>query len=100
MLPDNADAHDRLGEAYLLIGDYEKALQELNTARELKPDYFLTLKNLGDLYLAKGMSSEALKHYKKCLVQAASRSQEGAGHYYLGKFYLESGELDKVKEEI
>ncbi len=100
LLPDDADSHDALGEIYLLMGDYEKALQELNTARALNPDYFITLKKLGDLYLAKGMSNEALRYYKRCLVQATSRSQEGAGHYYLGKFYLENGELDKAKDEI
>ena len=100
LLPDDSDPHDALGEAYLLIGDYEKALQELKTARELKPDSSPTLKKLGDLYLAKGMRSEALKYYKKCLVQAVGKSQDGAGHYYLGRFYLENGQLNKAVEEM
>ena len=100
LLPDDADSHDRLGEAFLLTGDYEKAQHEFKTALKLKPYYSPTIKNIGDLYFVQGMNDEALKYYKQYLAQAMGKGQEGAGHYYLGRYYLNNGQLDKAADQI
>lgn len=57
--PDYRDARVLLGAIYLKIGDYEKALVELNAAAEIDPIYAETFELLGKTYQALGNEEKA-----------------------------------------
>ena len=49
--PHKARAHNNLGHAYAMQGNWDRAIEEFRTAAQLDPDYGLAQKNLRDAYL-------------------------------------------------
>ena len=66
--PDNAAAHNELGNLYCLVQNLEGALIHLSRAVELDPHKIRFLRDLADTYLAEmGNVEEALKLYNRAL---------------------------------
>ncbi|MGH7492383.1 MAG: protein kinase domain-containing protein [bacterium] len=100
LLPKEAQSHDVLGVAYMLTGNYDKALYEFNAALKTESDFYSSMANLGDLYRARGMHREALKYYQRYFDVAKGKNEKEMGHYYLGRFYLENDKLPAAAQEI
>jgi tetratricopeptide (TPR) repeat protein len=54
MAPTLANPHDSLGEILTWAGKYEEAKTEFLTAVQLQPDFFVSLMNLGNIYMLQG----------------------------------------------
>lgn len=65
--PDNFEAHNALGYSYYLMGDYYKALEILNRAVELKPDYINANLNRGTVLSDLNLDSLALIDFESVL---------------------------------
>lgn len=65
--PKSAEAHSLRGTCYDLVGDYEKALRDLDDAVQLDPQNANRYINRGNAYRDVDRSSQALKDYKYAL---------------------------------
>lgn len=63
--PDYRDARVLLGATFLKMGEYEKALTELNTAAEIDPIYAETFELLGKTYQALGNEEKAKENFDR-----------------------------------
>jgi len=68
--PEYSNAHYNLGLAYWKVGQSQKAIQELETARKLEPGTPLLYKLLGRLYENQKDYPRAIKNYKLYLESA------------------------------
>ncbi|NOY78505.1 MAG: tetratricopeptide repeat protein [Calditrichaeota bacterium] len=76
--PEYSDAHYNLGLAYWKIGQPQKAIQELETARKLEPGTPLLYKLLGRLYESQKDYPRAIQNYKLYLESAVGAKDAGA----------------------
>jgi len=65
--PDNAEAHDNLGNALLQKGRVDEAITEYQKALKIKPDYADAHINLGNALFQKGGVGEAITQYQRAL---------------------------------
>jgi tetratricopeptide (TPR) repeat protein len=96
--PDNPDAHNSLGVAYLLTGNYDAARQEFEAALRIKREHLDSLLHLGDLYLAKGRVRRALEAFEEHELQAAGSKPEEMAFCHKAKALLAMGKPDDVVE--
>ncbi|HXO39885.1 MAG TPA: winged helix-turn-helix domain-containing protein, partial [Thermoanaerobaculia bacterium] len=73
---DDAASHERLGAAYLVTGNYDGALRELQEALRLKPDFVWALVELGDLYQAQGLIRGATSDFDRAASCARGHEEE------------------------
>lgn len=95
-----AEVARKIGEAYILEGNYTAALGELLKAKELNPEDPLTYNYLGFCYMAKNMMPEAIVHFKKAV---ALNPSYAPARNNLGSAYMRLKEYDAaiaVFEEI
>ncbi len=59
--------HNNLGDLYSRQGNYEKAIEEFQTAIQLKPNYGDAYHNLGNVYYAIGEDKLAIENYQKAI---------------------------------
>ena len=60
--PDNADAQNALGFAYVATGRYELAMKHLREALRLDPKHLSAHENIGRAYLGTGNKAKAREH--------------------------------------
>jgi tetratricopeptide (TPR) repeat protein len=65
--------HAALGQTYIAMGDYEKAVGELNRARELSPSSLRNLAVLADAYGRAGRRGDALSIARQLAELARTR---------------------------
>lgn len=63
--PSSPNNHNNLGDLYGRRGDYERAIQEFQTAIALKPNYADAYHNLGNTYAQVGKNQEAIDSFLK-----------------------------------
>lgn len=85
----------KLGEAYVNLGDVEKAKEFLNKVLAENPKETKALVLLGDLYFKQESYKEAADYYNQAL-EISPREFDVL--VKLGKTYLESGRLEEAKE--
>ncbi len=85
-----------MGLFYLNNGEADKAIQFLNKAILLDPNYTLALNALGMASSMKGDFEGAVKYYQKCLSENPAFTEV---HNNLGSIYQEMGFLDRAEEE-
>ena len=100
LLPEEAVSHDRLAGAYVLVGNYDEAQRELDSALSLKPDFSASLISLGDLAFAQGRYEDALRSYTDYLTKAFGRNEEELAHTYIARLQWQSGNLETALEHI
>jgi tetratricopeptide (TPR) repeat protein len=91
--------HTRLGEIYMKARDYDRAIEQLEQARDLAPRDIFVLRSLGRAYLEKGerdavqavldrigeLDKDAFRHNTECAALA-------------GRFYRTGGDAHKAAE--
>jgi Flp pilus assembly protein TadD len=73
LLPDNHDLLTTRAEVFLATGSLPQALQDLQRARELRPDVPETFELLGRVCRAQGDDAGAEEHLQKALKIRAER---------------------------
>jgi eukaryotic-like serine/threonine-protein kinase len=87
------EVHLALGNAYLAMGKYTQAAEEMNKAVELAPNSDDGYRHLAEAYMRSGRKNEAIDAYQKAIQ---------AGPYYwgnynsLGSAYFELGDYEKA----
>lgn len=70
MAPDQANPLDSLGEIQAYSGHYDEAIENLNRALAIKPDFFESYSHLGVAYEGKGDAPRAIESYLKAAQDA------------------------------
>jgi Flp pilus assembly protein TadD len=91
--PDCFVAHDNLGFILLQRGDVEAALDQIQTAVQLRPDDAAAQKNLGSALLQKGRLDEAMVHFQKALEM---KPDDSGAENNLGFAYFRKGQVDEA----
>jgi len=99
LLPNQAYPLDLLAEINLLVGNYDKAMADLQRSLEIKPDFPVTFVLIGHTYLAKGMYNLALRSYERYLASPLSEVRKAEAHFYLGKLYYLKDDYEKAIQE-
>jgi tetratricopeptide (TPR) repeat protein len=66
-MPDYYRAYYRRGNAYYLSGEYQKAVDDYDTAIKLFPDYAEAYFNRGIAYFNRGNERKSIDEIKKCI---------------------------------
>lgn len=93
--PSSPNNHNNLGDLYGRRGNYERAIQEFQTAIKLKPNYADAYHNLGNAYSQVGKYQEALESFNKALEfnpNLWQSYQNIASIYYAKQDYQKSAE--------
>ncbi|MBN1572837.1 MAG: tetratricopeptide repeat protein [Deltaproteobacteria bacterium] len=96
-------AYDGLAWCHLYLGEYEKALDDINKALDYKPDFFTLLITRSNIYQAMGRYEEALTDLNK-----ASAEDPGPGYspiyyrafYERGLLYKKMGKISKAVSDF
>jgi len=75
--PDDADAHARLGRAYLAHGRLAEAIEALQRAARLEPDDPAVRTDLGRAWIAAADPAAAAFHLRRAVALISARSQDG-----------------------
>ncbi len=67
LTPDNADAHNNLGQRYQERGDYMKAIDAYKQAIAMRPNFYSAYNNLAVCYGKIKMYTEAEEALRKCI---------------------------------
>ncbi len=108
VIPQDEGIHESLGNAYIEMGDADRADAELRKAISLNPNYLLAYVNLGAVCEKRGKEKEAIALYEKVL---SARMPDGSqsyisvrarawAHVYLGGIYSEQGKLQEAISEV
>ena len=92
---DVAIANLELGVAYMNEGNYEKALEKLERARQADPGYSPTFNMLGLLYQVLGENAKAEEYFKRAIGLNANDSST-LNNY--GRFLCQNGRTDEAEE--
>ena len=96
--PDKFMGYSRLGIAYMLKGEHDKAIGQLNKALEINPRARGSLANLINIYLyAKKEPSKAIALCKK---YSDLSKNKAFIQYQLGRIYLTTKDYEKAKQSL
>lgn len=76
--PDHIESLSNLSITYILIGEYDNAIEPLLKAEKLDPKDTIVLGNIAQCYKLKGNKEEAIKYYEKIVKYGDSRTVEFA----------------------
>lgn len=96
---DNNWIHRRLVMNYICLGEYERALKEMNTAFSLDPTHPANSIFFGDIFSLKGDLIEAEKQYQS-LLGVKEKTIQLIGRNMLAALYLLEGRYEKAKDQI
>lgn len=94
--PDYIHAYNNRGAVYLNIGDYDRALANLEKVVELDSAFYHVYVNLGNLYLNLGNTEKAHYYYQKTIDINPSKID---AYICLAQSYKREGNADGVKVE-
>lgn len=90
-----ADQYLSRALAYDINNDYEQALQYVNKAIQLNPNFSYAYDFHGNLYLKKGDYNSAVTDFN---IMIQLNSQNAEGYINLGRAYIEKGDIDYAIE--
>ena len=93
LMPDDHEAHNNLGNAYLEAGRFEDAAASYRRALALKPDYAHAHGNLGNALRELGRWPEAVSAYRRALETEPGFAE---AHSNLGGALLDLGEFEQA----
>ncbi len=91
--PNIAAYHDNLSNAYLAIGDVDKAKQHLFQALKLDPNRAESYNNLGRLLYKQGLFNEAIYYFEKAL---RIHPDYWESHYNLAHSFTKINQLNRA----
>lgn len=97
IVPDDADAYNGRGFAYLGKHDYDKAIADFNKVIELKPDDFYTYYSRGKAFYLKGDYEHAIEDHTKELELESSRD---LGRLERGNALLKLGRIAEAIDDF
>ncbi|MGB4604399.1 MAG: tetratricopeptide repeat protein, partial [Bacteroidales bacterium] len=80
--------------AYRFSKDYDNALNDLNKAIDLYPDYYLAYNMLGNIYFDQEQYDAALKYYQKAI---ELNPDYVVAYYNVANIYYEQGNYSAAK---
>lgn len=89
--------HNNLGDYYGRHGNFEKAIEEFQTAIKLQPNYGDAYHNLGNIYLQTHHYDQALASYQKALEFNPNLWQS---YVNIGMIYYNYGDKKRAQEEF
>ncbi|MEN6467687.1 MAG: tetratricopeptide repeat protein [Smithella sp.] len=98
--PDYTDAHINRGSAYIILGQYQLAIADINQAMRLKPDdaYYLYY-NRANAYSALGLYQRAIEDYNEALRQKPDDILDGSAYRSRGNAYAMLGQYQLAIED-
>jgi tetratricopeptide (TPR) repeat protein len=82
-------AHNNRGNAYIDLGQYQRAIEDYNEAICLNPDYAPTYNNRGNAYIGLGQYQRAIEDYNKAILRktdfADAYNNRGVAYARLGQ---------------
>jgi len=81
--------HTNLGNALLIVGQRQEAIEQFRQALRIKSDYLEAHNNLGSALLQAGRLQEAIEHYKKALLIKPNHAK---AHYNIGLALYQTGQ--------
>ncbi len=90
LTPDNADAHNNLGQRYQERGEYTKAIEAYRKAIEMRPNFYSAYNNIAVCYGKLKMYPEAEEALRKCI---ALKPDDFYAMNNLAVMYIETGRL-------
>jgi tetratricopeptide (TPR) repeat protein len=95
--PDFPDAHNNLGNLYLLDRNFDRAMEEYREALDIDPKSPEANSNIAQLYLMLNQPENAIKYFLRFL---ALKPDDGKGHYLLSVAYTKMGNKDAAWREM
>ena len=95
--PDDAQAHNALGAAYLQAGRVDDALTQLDDAIHLEPDYAVARFNIGLIAMMRGRTDDAIANLQRAI---AARPDYAEAHNNLGVVRMGEGALDAAAAQF
>ncbi|HVP57038.1 MAG TPA: FlgO family outer membrane protein [bacterium] len=95
LAPEEANPYDSRGDLYAWNGKLDQALESYRKAIEIKPDFYMSLFKLGDMYLFKREYARAESCYKE-LSSCPDKSTRSGGRECLGIIPAYQGKFDEA----
>jgi superkiller protein 3 len=95
--PRSAGAHQMLGKSYFMLGNFDKATVELQTALKITPNDYDIAYTLGLAYLKQHQLASAQQIYKRMLEQLGDHPQL---RIVFGRAYRETGFMAEAIDEF
>ncbi|MCJ7618426.1 MAG: tetratricopeptide repeat protein [Desulfobacterales bacterium] len=92
---EKARPHNNLGVACNDMGMFDKAINEINKAIDLKPSFVNAYISLGNAYLNKGLFDIAIKEYRNAL---RLKTDYAEVYVSIGNTYIKKGLIDRAIE--
>jgi tetratricopeptide (TPR) repeat protein/predicted membrane-bound spermidine synthase len=93
--PDSAQIYDYLGQAYIAVGDVQKAKDNFLKAINSQADYAPAYKNLAEAFVMENKENEAINNLKKAIEY---RPDYLKAYAELGSLYTKVKQFDKADE--
>lgn len=95
--PNNPELRINLGYSYFLEGDYTSALEQYETALNLKKDFYPAVLNQAITYQKMGKTNKALESATKA---AQLNKTDSTPHFMKGQLYKDLKKYNKAEEEL
>jgi tetratricopeptide (TPR) repeat protein len=93
--PEEANPYDSRGDLYAYNGKIDQAIESYKKALEIKPDFYMSLRKLGHMYLFKREYAKAESCYKG-LASSSEKDTRSEGRTYLAYIPLYQGKLEEA----
>jgi tetratricopeptide (TPR) repeat protein len=104
--PGDPDLRVAVADVYLANGRYQEAITQYEEALKVVEDHKGALFGLGSTYMVLGNDSIAIDYFNQVIAMSKDAElarldeQLETSYYYLGKIYLDNGELDQAIEQL
>jgi tetratricopeptide (TPR) repeat protein/TolB-like protein/predicted Ser/Thr protein kinase len=95
MPPEEANPYDSRGDLYAWNGKLDQAIESYRKALEIKPDFYVSLIKLGDMYLYKHQYAKAESCFKE-LSSCPDKATRSVGRALLGVLPAYQGRFDEA----
>ncbi|OPX18478.1 hypothetical protein BXT86_01010 [candidate division WOR-3 bacterium 4484_100] len=89
-----------LADIYYLIGEYKKALEQLNDCLKIDPNAYRVYEKIGNVYEAMGEYKNSLKHYKKGLQITQGTEMIYVFRNAIAWLYTRMGRYKEAEKEV
>jgi serine/threonine protein kinase/Flp pilus assembly protein TadD len=99
LAPNEANPYNSRGALYTYNGKLDQAIESFKKALEIKPDFYMSLSNLGNIYLLKRDYAKAESCYKE-LASSSDKNTRSQGRTRLAWIPLYQGKFEQALEAL